>query len=306
MAAGVSSSSHPAYLHHHHLLSNPSGSSNTSTSSSSSSSAAAANNNSCNINLPISAITFSPASASLPTSTATTTTTLTLPVSDFDYSRRSLSPNSTSSAFSTPATSPLPYSPLGPVAESESSSPPSPASASSASYSRHRSQLPQSSHQSGGTLTRGDSKNLKSGGFFAFAASAIDRTQTAIATISDPSVRHKRSLSRLSITGDPATYPRGAEPSTDKTTRYRPASIVSSPSSANLLSPLPTISKFPSSQTNLAPESPYSQPYSATDPSQPRPILLPRVDNKMHQTSSRLLRMTDDDRPFTKVSDSSI
>jgi hypothetical protein len=24
-------------------------------------------------------------------------------------------------------------------------------------------------------------------------------------------------------------------------------------------------------------------------------------ENKMHQTSSRLLRMTDDDRPFTKV-----
>lgn len=49
-------------------------------------------------------------------------------------------------------------------------------------------------------------------------------------------------------------------------------------------------------------ESPYSQPYSETDSSQPPPLILPKLDNKMHQTSSRLLRMTDDDRPFTKVS----
>jgi hypothetical protein len=47
---------------------------------------------------------------------------------------------------------------------------------------------------------------------------------------------------------------------------------------------------------------PPSQPYSETDPSLPEPTHLPRFDNKMHQTSSRLLRMTDDDRPYTKVS----
>jgi hypothetical protein len=45
---------------------------------------------------------------------------------------------------------------------------------------------------------------------------------------------------------------------------------------------------------------PPSQPYSETDPSLPEPTHLPRFDNKMHQTSSRLLRMTDDDRPYTK------
>lgn len=45
---------------------------------------------------------------------------------------------------------------------------------------------------------------------------------------------------------------------------------------------------------------PPSQPYSETDPNRPLPVRVGRVDNKMHQTSSRLLRMTDDDRPFTK------
>jgi hypothetical protein len=46
---------------------------------------------------------------------------------------------------------------------------------------------------------------------------------------------------------------------------------------------------------------PPSRPYAEADPNRPLPILLPRFDNKMHQTSSRLLRMTDDDRPFTRV-----
>lgn len=296
MAAGVSSSSRPAYLHHHLPL--------TTNNISGSSSAATSNTNSSNSS------TFNPTSAAISspttnTTTTTTTTTLSLPLPDFDHSRRSLSPNSSSgssSNFSTPATSPLPHSPLEPVAESEFSSPPSPASALSTSFSRQRQQQPQPLQQSGVNSARGDSRSQKPGGFFAFAASAIDRTQSAIATISDPNVRHKRSLSRLSISADLAGFSRGVELSPDKPSRYRPASIVSSSSSANLLSPLPTDSKFPSSQTSLAQEIPYSQPYSQTDPSHPPPILLPRVDNKMHQTSSRLLRMTDDDRPFTKVS----
>jgi hypothetical protein len=48
---------------------------------------------------------------------------------------------------------------------------------------------------------------------------------------------------------------------------------------------------------------PPSQAYSNTATDTPAPIQLPRSDhsNKMHQTSSRLLRMTSDDRPFTRV-----
>lgn len=49
-------------------------------------------------------------------------------------------------------------------------------------------------------------------------------------------------------------------------------------------------------------DNPPSQPYSTTDRNQPPPVLLLNSESKMHQTSSRLLRMTDDDRPFTRVS----
>ncbi|KAJ0118085.1 developmental regulator flbA [Diaporthe amygdali] len=199
-----------------------------------------------------------------------------------------VSPNSTTSStsaspsISTPANvaiSPLASSPLESVADSVLTRP-----------------RPQ---QSPVNSARGDPRLQKPAGFFAFAASAIDRTQSAIATISDQTVRHQRSLSRLSITGDSAAHHLSAEPSPDRTSRYRPASTLSSASSSNLLSPQ-LGSKFPSSQTSPAQDPPYSRPYSETDPSHPPPILLPRIDNKMHQTSSRLLRMTDDDRPFTK------
>ncbi|PHH55939.1 Developmental regulator flbA [Ceratocystis fimbriata CBS 114723] len=43
-----------------------------------------------------------------------------------------------------------------------------------------------------------------------------------------------------------------------------------------------------------------SQPYDDTDPSLPPPVKVGPNANEMHQTSSRLLRMTDDDRPFTR------
>lgn len=194
-----------------------------------------------------------------------------------------ISPNTT--AASTPTTlasSPLSSSPLDPAPDS-------------VVLTRSRPQL------SPVNSARGDPRLQKPGGFFAFAASAIDRTQSAIATISDQTVRHQRSLSRLSITGDSAAHHLSAEPSPDRISRYRPASTLSSASSSNLLSPQPG-SKSPISPAFSAQDPPYSRPYSETDPSHPPPILLPRIDNKMHQTSSRLLRMTDDDRPFTKVS----
>ncbi|KAH6660438.1 regulator of G-protein signaling, partial [Truncatella angustata] len=54
-----------------------------------------------------------------------------------------------------------------------------------------------------------------------------------------------------------------------------------------------------SSQLSLVGD-PISRPYSQTDPNTVQPIRLAAAKNKMHQTSSRLLRMTDDDRPFTR------
>jgi hypothetical protein len=49
----------------------------------------------------------------------------------------------------------------------------------------------------------------------------------------------------------------------------------------------------------LQANNPPSQPYATTDPNHPLPYKSSTAA-KMHQTSSRLLRMTDDDRPFTK------
>lgn len=294
MAARVSSSSRLAYLHHHPL-----------------SSSTATNHSSILHN---SSIVFPPSpspSSSTPCSSPGSVhdpepspSTLSLTASDasgHDYSCL-LTPstiNSGSSLYSTPATSPIPpHSPLEPVAESS----PSAASTLLSRNSSHQPQ-PQSQHQqqSGPNSARGDLKTQRAGGFLAFAASALDRTQSAI---SPTGIRHKRSLSRLSISGDSAAFSR-PEPSPDKTSRHRPVSAVPSSPAASTFSSQSVPYKVPSSQFSRAQEPLFSQPYTETDPSQPLPVLLPRVDNKMHQTSSRLLRMTDDDRPFTKVSSNS-
>lgn len=296
MAAGVSSPPCQAYLHHP-LSATSTTTPTVNTSPAFNSSSTTSSSSPASLDEPEPSPSFS--------SSAATTSTLSLPNSDYNgsaRSRHSVSPKSSSSSpFSTPATSPIPpHSPLEPVAKTLPSS--SAASASSTSLSRNK---VHQQNQLGTYSARADHRTQRSGGFFAFAASAIDRTQTAIATISDPSnTPHKRSLSRLSISGDVAALSRGAEASPDKISRLRPSSVItSSPSSASALSPTtPQGPRFPSSQAPLAQEPLYSQPYSKTDASQPPPIRLPKIDNKMHQTSSRLLRMTDDDRPFTKVS----
>lgn len=130
------------------------------------------------------------------------------------------------------------------------------------------------------------------------AAAALDRTQSAIASLSDPVIRPRQSnsaLARLSLV--PSSLPTSEPASPDnKSTTFN-----SSPSSQSLASS----SKVDSRQSaHAAPaKDPPSQPYSETDPGHPAPVRLPGPDSKMHQTSSRLLRMTDDDRPFTRVCD---
>lgn len=292
MAAGVSSSPRPAHLHHslsrntngidHCSSLNPSNSFSTTPSSPAS----------------VSDPESEPSPSSTSSSSAATAPAFSL---GQDYSRPLLGPNTaTSSPYSTPATSPIPTSfSLEPVAETTSSS--RPESSSSSSLDRHKSrQQPLIAN-----FTRGELKSQRSGGFFAFAASALDRTQTAIATISDPNLRHKRSLSRLSTSGDFAALSRAADPSSpDKASRNRPASILPSSSSVNLFGTSSQGARIAGSQPAPTQQAPYSKPYSKTDASLPPPLLLPRHNNTMHQTSSRLLRMTDDDRPFTKVSHS--
>ncbi|KAF5523315.1 Developmental regulator flbA [Colletotrichum aenigma] len=141
-------------------------------------------------------------------------------------------------------------------------------------------------------------KLQRSGGLFGFAAAAFDKTQSALATFSsDQSVRQRASssaLGRASFTPDSASDAASIGP-TDKYPRYTSPSNYSSSSTSTLNHPE---GKYPS-QLSLV-QDPPSQPYSETDPNRPLPIRLPNIESKMHQTSSRLLRMTDDDRPFTK------
>ncbi|KAK1966215.1 domain found in Dishevelled [Colletotrichum sublineola] len=154
-----------------------------------------------------------------------------------------------------------------------------------------------SHHQSPSTSSL--HKLQRSGGLFGFAATAIDKTQSALAAFSsDQSVRQRASSSAFgrasSFTPDSASDYSASLASTDKYPRYTSASNYSSSSSTlNQLE-----GKHPS-QVSLVQDIP-SQPYSETDPNRPLPYQQPSIESKMHQTSSRLLRMTDDDRPFTK------
>lgn len=297
MAARVSSSSRLANLHHHPL------SNQTATNHSSilhNSSIALPPSPSPSSSTPSS----SPGSVFDPEPSPSTISLAASDASSHDYSRQ-VSPSTTSngSQFSTPATSPIPpHSPLEPVAESTSSATPTLLSRNRLHHPQPQSQPPH--QQLGANSARGDLKTQRAGGFLAFAASALDRTQSAI---SPTNICHKRSSSRLSISGDSTTLAHGADSSPDKTLRHRPTSILpSSPSASFFNTQSSSYTRLPSSQASRPQEPIFSQPYTHTDPSHPPPVLLPRVDNKMHQTSSRLLRMTDDDRPFTKVSNSSI
>ncbi|KAI0595075.1 regulator of G protein signaling domain-containing protein [Biscogniauxia sp. FL1348] len=166
------------------------------------------------------------------------------------------------------------------VSVSASASSDGPASISSGSFRRH--QL---------TPSISSSRSQKPTGLFAIAAAAFDKT---IANISEPTVRTRQSLSRLSVALD---SPTSSEPSnSDRSSKNRSISTnSSSPSTPTLLTQLSDVGR--SSQASL--KDPISKPYSETDATRPPPILL-SAENKMHQTSSRLLRMTDDDRPFTR------
>jgi hypothetical protein len=134
-----------------------------------------------------------------------------------------------------------------------------------------------------------------SSGIFSLAAAALDRTQSAFYNISDPVIRPRQSnpgLARLSFAAGSPTSAEPASPIKKQLFRTPSAqSLASNPSAAD--------GKLTS--VALPAKAPLSSPYSETDPTLPPPIKFAGRDNKMHQTSSRLLRMTDDERPFTKV-----
>ncbi|KAF4470949.1 developmental regulator flba [Fusarium albosuccineum] len=193
--------------------------------------------------------------------------------------RSSLSDPSPPPAVPPPPNAPAPIPTAAPAA-SVAVAPPPPAHVSSSNNFGHR-------H----TASVSRLNNRSSTGIFALAAAALDRTQNAIATISEPSIRPRQSsgaLSRLSLLT--SSSPSSEPSSPDKYHRLRSAS------SQSLLSNLD--SKLASQPVPA--NNPPSQPYTSTDPNHPLPVKTPSSENKMHQTSSRLLRMTDDDRPFTK------
>jgi GTPase-activating protein SST2 len=136
-----------------------------------------------------------------------------------------------------------------------------------------------------------------SSALLSFAAAALDKTQSAFHNISDPVVRPRQSnsaLARLSLgTGSLS----GSEPGSPVKASSSASSITAASKGKSRTPPGSTLAV-----TDPLALDPPSQRYSETDPNTLPPVKLPTPDSKMHQTSSRLLRMTDDDRPFTKVS----
>ncbi|ROT40681.1 RGS-domain-containing protein [Sodiomyces alkalinus F11] len=132
----------------------------------------------------------------------------------------------------------------------------------------------------------------RSGGFF---AAALDRTQSALSSLhlSSPSIRQRSSTSTLGRVPSATESAFSVVSDLEREARYRASNNASPVSTA------PSIFTVDANDSALAQDLP-SQPYSETDPNRPPPIRLPRFESKMHQTSSRLLRMTDDDRPFNK------
>lgn len=174
-------------------------------------------------------------------------------------------------------------------------------------------------------------KQQRTGSLLSFASAALDRTLAS----AEQKIRPRQSIGRLSISEasqlpplsgapvPPAPLNRSlsnlsSAPSAQTDNSFEstaPPSIRTITSNEDLVKTQPAVfvqpvqsPLTPSVSESFVPPAPpahknslsYGRPYEQNDPNNPQPIRLPRIDNKMHQTSSRLLRMTDDDRPFTK------
>ncbi|KAG6018832.1 hypothetical protein E4U19_006225 [Claviceps sp. Clav32 group G5] len=154
------------------------------------------------------------------------------------------------------------------------------------------------------------SSSSSSGSLFNRAAAALDRTHSAFAaSISEPVVRSRQSssaLARLSI---------AAAASATSNHHHHHHRSTDLPLSSGLTNSKPTGSRHAATKSSSRrgatskvdigvgkPEATHlpSQPYSETVSRYLVPTRKPGIDKKMHQTSSRLLRMTDDERPFTR------
>jgi len=152
------------------------------------------------------------------------------------------------------------------------------------------------------TLSTSSSKGSRTS-LFTLAAFARDRTTSAIATFSEPVLRSRSSAGNF-FSGEISQKSSNTRRVDDSENNPRRTSDAPrSPNSQSRDSPLPALD---SRQPSLLDTEPPSQSYEDTDSNTPSPRQVgSRQYNKMHQTSSRLLRMTEDDRPFTRVSDES-
>ena len=147
---------------------------------------------------------------------------------------------------------------------------------------------------------------------FTLAALARDRTSSAIANLTEPTIRSRPSSSNLARQSTttvnapplPSAQAAGSAPAEQVQNSNKADSAEASRGSQTNLAvdhSRRSHSSTPSAQRqSLLDTDPPSQSYDHTDTTQPEPILQ-NSSNKMHQTSSRLLRMTDDERPFTRV-----
>ncbi|KAK2626312.1 hypothetical protein QTJ16_004574 [Diplocarpon rosae] len=155
---------------------------------------------------------------------------------------------------------------------------------------------------------------LNRASLFTLATLARDRTSSAIASLSEPSIRRRASIGGSlrtaqshSASDPPQTRSSSSQPeSRDNTRSKEQTRAARGDSSSPLRTPSPhrgaeaqnadTLASPLSRETN-----PPSQAYADTLSDTPAPVRWPlALHNKMHQTSSRLLRMTEDDRPFTR------
>lgn len=158
------------------------------------------------------------------------------------------------------------------------------------------------------TLSTSSSRQNRTG-LFTLAALARDKTTNAIASFSEPTIRPRPSSSSLyrSAQSSPTTSSNNSPLRSADSSREIDFPRTSSSNTSVSLSTLSRTETSHSALTqrqSLLETNPPSQPYADTAADTPPPIAFPPPGNynKMHQTSSRLLRMTSDDRPFTRVS----
>ncbi|KAL2061718.1 hypothetical protein VTL71DRAFT_7096 [Oculimacula yallundae] len=160
------------------------------------------------------------------------------------------------------------------------------------------------------TQSPGPPPKQNRGGLFSLAALALDRTSSAIANFSEPSIRNRLSSSSLYRTAQssPTTELNNSNPyshfdTRDNRDRDNSNSSTGSHNINNSNTLLAGSDNLNASalRKSLLETNPPSQAYSDTVSDTPAPIVSAPADlNNMHQTSSRLLRMTNEDRPFTR------